>query len=79
MLKDLNTLYKDIIELIERSRDFRAYRDNYREQLIEVKQTMQRNETVGSMPASLEGWRSTKLSDSPLFDSSTKDEVMYDN
>ena len=40
MLKDPDALYEDIIELIEKSRDFRAHRDNYREQLIEVKQTM---------------------------------------
>ncbi|KAH0553394.1 hypothetical protein GP486_006535, partial [Trichoglossum hirsutum] len=40
MLKDPDALYEDIIELIEKSRDFRAHRDNYRKQLIEVKQTM---------------------------------------
>ena len=29
MLKDPDALYEDIIELIEKSRDFRAHRDNY--------------------------------------------------
>ena len=40
ILKDPDALYEDIIELIKKSRDFRTYRDNYRKQLIEVKQTM---------------------------------------
>jgi len=79
MLKDPDALYEDIIELIEKSRDFRAHRDNYREQLIEVKQTMQRSGTVGGTPAPPEGRRSTKLPDPPLFDGSTKDGVTYDN
>ncbi|KAH0542447.1 hypothetical protein GP486_008640, partial [Trichoglossum hirsutum] len=79
MLKDPDALYEDIIELIEKSRDFRAHRDNYREQLIEVKQIMQRSGTVGGTPALPEGQRSTKLPDPPLFNGSTKDRVTYDN
>ncbi|KAH0551113.1 hypothetical protein GP486_007541, partial [Trichoglossum hirsutum] len=79
MLKDLDALYEDIIELIKKSRDFRAHRDNYREQLIGVKQTMQRSGTIGSMLVPPEGRRSTKLPDPPLFDGSTKDGVTYDN
>ncbi|KAH0562538.1 hypothetical protein GP486_002778 [Trichoglossum hirsutum] len=79
MLKNPDALYKDIIELIEKSRDFHAHRDNYREQLFEVKQIMQYSRTIGSMPAPSEGRRFTKLPDLPLFNGSMKDGVMYDN
>jgi uncharacterized coiled-coil DUF342 family protein len=40
MLKDPDALYEDIIELIEKLRDLRTYRDTYHEQLIEVKQAL---------------------------------------
>jgi uncharacterized coiled-coil DUF342 family protein len=33
ILKDSNALYKDIIELIRKTREIREYRDNYHKQL----------------------------------------------
>jgi uncharacterized coiled-coil DUF342 family protein len=46
MLKDSDTLYEDIIELIRKTREIREYRDNYRKQLHEARQAIQRNEVV---------------------------------
>jgi hypothetical protein len=40
MLKDPDALYKDIIELIRKTREIREYRDNYRKQLHEARQTI---------------------------------------
>jgi malate synthase len=37
MLKDFDTLYKEILELIMKIRDLRAYRNNYHKQLQEAK------------------------------------------
>ncbi|KAH0534001.1 hypothetical protein FGG08_007394 [Glutinoglossum americanum] len=36
LLKDPDTLYKDIIELIRKARDFRVFSENFREQLAEA-------------------------------------------
>jgi hypothetical protein len=90
MLKDFDALYKDIIKLIRKTREIREYRDNYREQLHEARQAIQRNEVVlnwviaqeGTLSSSLqlENARCTiKLLDSSLFDGSCKDKTIYDN
>ncbi|KAH0562003.1 hypothetical protein GP486_003292 [Trichoglossum hirsutum] len=76
MLKNPDALYEDIIELIKKSRDFRVYRDNYRKQLIEVKQTMQHSGTISGTLVLFKGQRFMKLPDPLLFDGSTKDRVM---
>jgi uncharacterized coiled-coil DUF342 family protein len=90
MLKDSDTLYKDIIKLIRKTREIQEYRDNYHEQLHKAQQAIQRNKVVlnqvivqeGTLSSSLqlENARcTTKLLDSSLFDSSCKDETIYDN
>ena len=92
MLKDPDTLYAEIVELIEKSRDLRAHKENYQEQLLEAKQTIRRNEAlldwvmaresspIDPQPARTEAVRRTmKLPDPPLFDGGGKDGVTYDN
>ncbi|KAH0553042.1 hypothetical protein GP486_006764 [Trichoglossum hirsutum] len=49
-LKDPKTLYQEIVELIQQARDLRAFSKNYRKQLVEAKQALQRSETAGGMP-----------------------------
>jgi DNA repair exonuclease SbcCD ATPase subunit len=46
MLKDLDTLYKETLELITKIKDLRAYSENYCEQLQEAKHALSRNETI---------------------------------
>jgi hypothetical protein len=91
MLEDPENLYTEVIELITRLRDQRAYTENYREQLQEARQAIQRHEAVierlvaqegtasSSSPAPEAARRTTKLPDLPLFDGSNKDGVTYDN
>ena len=38
ILKDLATLYKEVIKLITRVKDFQVYKENYYKQLLESKQ-----------------------------------------
>jgi hypothetical protein len=93
MLKDLDTLYKETLKLITRIKDLRAYSENYCKQLQEAKHALSRNETildrvltqhshehtsVGSL-ASESGRRTGKLSDSSLFDSSSRNGYTFDN
>src|ERR1700745_1985346 len=70
-LQDPKALYQELVELIQRTRDLKAFSENYREQLYEVKQTL-RNGTATGTPAPHEGARrTTKLPAPPLFDGST--------
>jgi hypothetical protein len=91
MLEDPEALYSEVVELIKKLRDQRAFSENYREQLHEAKQAIRRHEAVierlvvqertpiGSSPAP-EGTRhTTKLPDPPLFDGGNKDGTTYDN
>jgi Zinc knuckle len=91
MLKDPETLYTEVLELITKVRDLRAYGENYREQLHEARQTIRRNEALLDRVITQEGTlsgapsppesarRTTKLPDPPLFDGSSKDGTTYDN
>jgi len=91
MLEDPANLYTEVIELITKLRDQRAYSENYREQLQEARQAIRRHEAVierlvaregspsGSSPVPEVVRRTTKLPDPPLFDGSNKDGVTYDN
>jgi hypothetical protein len=91
MLKDPETLYTEVLELITKVRDLRAYGENYREQLHEARQAIRRNEAVldrviaqestpSGSPSPPEGaHRTTKLPDPPLFNGSSKDGTTYDN
>ncbi|KAI9776491.1 MAG: hypothetical protein M1839_009525 [Geoglossum umbratile] len=91
MLQDPENLYTEVMELITRVKDQRAYSENYREQLHEARQAIQRHEAVverlvarestapGSSPAPKGTCRTTKLPDPPLFNGSNKDGTTYDN
>jgi hypothetical protein len=92
MLKDPETLYNEIVELILKMREVRAHSENYREQLQEAKQAITRNENVldrvlaqNREPTPLgtpspEGTRRPgKLPDPPLFDGSSKDGPTFEN
>ncbi|KAI9767943.1 MAG: hypothetical protein M1839_004307 [Geoglossum umbratile] len=46
MLKDLEALYEEIIELIIKTKDLQAYSENYRKQLQETKQALQKSEAM---------------------------------
>jgi Zinc knuckle len=91
MLEDPENLYTEVIELIIRLRDQWAYTENYREQLQEARQAIQRHKAVieclvaqevtmsGSSPAPEAARHTTKLPDPPLFNGSNKDGVTYNN
>src|SRR4051794_4845864 len=91
MLEHPETLYSEVVELIEKLRDQRAFSENYREQLHKAKQAIQRHEAVierlvaqdstpiGSSPAPESTHRTTKLPNPPLFNGSNKDGITYDN
>jgi hypothetical protein len=92
MLKDPDSLYKEIVELITKMRDLRAYSDNYVEQLREAKRALKRNEGIldrlaalpsdrasSSTPTPDNSRRVVKLPDPPLFNGIPKDGVSFDN
>jgi hypothetical protein len=80
LLKDPEALYREVVELINRTRDLRAYSENYQEQLHEAKQALRRSGTADGTPAPHESARrTTKLPDPPLFDGSNKEGVTYNN
>ena len=78
-LQDSKALYQELAELIQQTRDLKAFSENYHKQLYEVKQTLW-NSTTTRTPVPHEGARhTTKLPDPPLFDGSMKNGVTYDN
>ncbi|KAH0553477.1 hypothetical protein GP486_006453, partial [Trichoglossum hirsutum] len=91
ILQDPETLYKEILELIIKSRDLRIFSKNYHEQLHEIQQAIRRHKAVldhvmaqegsphGSPLALKSAHRITKLLDPPLFDGNSKDGTMYNN
>lgn len=93
MLTNPKNLYKEIIQLIDKSKELRAHNENYLEQLNEARQAIRRNETLldlvigqgGSDPGTptprlgTGTLRTTKLPDPPLFNGSGKDGTTYDN
>jgi hypothetical protein len=92
MLEHPEVLYKEIVELIMKTRDLRAYNENYREQLRETKQALRKNEiildkfishphepTPAGSPAPENSRRTVKLPDPPLFDGTGKDSITFDN
>jgi predicted house-cleaning noncanonical NTP pyrophosphatase (MazG superfamily) len=92
MLKDPDSLYKEIVELITKMRDLRAYSDNYVEQLREAKRALKRNEGIldrlaalpsdhapSSTPTPESNRRVVKLPDPPLFNGLPKDSISFDN
>src|SRR4051794_14162910 len=46
LLEHPEMLYKEIVELITKARDLRAYGENYREQLQETKRALQKSEVI---------------------------------
>ncbi|KAH0548437.1 hypothetical protein GP486_007949, partial [Trichoglossum hirsutum] len=50
-LKDPKILYYEIAELIQQAKNFRAFSENYCEQLVKVKQALQCSETASGTPA----------------------------
>ena len=66
MIKDPETLYEEIVELITKTRDLRAHSENYREQLREARQAVARNEAIlDRVLAQNHGSTSSRISSSP--------------
>ena len=92
LLEHPETLYKEIVELVTKARDLRAYGENYHEQLQETKRALHKSETIldklvaqpsghlpDGSPAPEHARRTVKLPDPPLFDGSSKDVTTFDN
>jgi Zinc knuckle len=91
MLKDPESLYNEIMELITKTRDLHAYGENYREQLREAKRALKKSEAivdkfltqpaerVQSESPAPEGRRTVKLPDPPVFEGKTTAGPTFDN
>jgi hypothetical protein len=90
-LKDPDTLYVEIVELITKTRDIQAHRDNYRQQLQETRKALRKSEAIvdkfltqpldqrrSESPAP-DSRRTINLPDPPLFEGKTKDGITFDN